>query len=62
MTVKYSGHVVTIHNTYPDILSEIQKRVEELLGETFNHVMLNHYKDGTEYIGKHRDTKENKVN
>ena len=29
--------------------------------ETFNHVMLNQYADGNEYIGKHRDNEENKV-
>lgn len=29
--------------------------------ETFNHVMLNRYADGGEYIGKHKDNKENKV-
>jgi len=27
----------------------------------FNHVMLNRYDDGSVYIGKHSDTKENKV-
>jgi hypothetical protein len=27
----------------------------------FNHVMLNRYDDGTVYIGRHRDTKENNV-
>lgn len=29
--------------------------------EGFNHVMLNRYEDGSVYIGKHSDTKENKV-
>ena len=27
----------------------------------FNHVLLNLYDDGTVYIGRHRDTKENNV-
>jgi hypothetical protein len=31
------------------------------LGHAFNHVMLNRYASGEEYIGKHRDNKENKV-
>lgn len=61
IVVKYSGHIVQMHHDYSISLSVIQKRVEDLLGETFNHVMLNRYKNGKEYIGKHRDTKENKV-
>jgi len=61
LTVKYSGHTVQLHHDYPPLLQEIQKRVEEFLEEKFNHVMLNLYESGQEYIGKHRDTKENKV-
>lgn len=61
LIVKYSGHTVQLHHEYPPLLLEIQKQVEEFLGETFNHVMLNLYESGQEYIGKHRDTKENKV-
>ena len=59
--MKYSGHVVDMHHDYPSLLSEIQDKVEGFLGEAFNHVMLNKYESGQEYIGKHRDTKENKV-
>ena len=59
--MKYSGHVVDMHYDYPSLLSEIQAKVEGFLGESFNHVMLNRYESGQEYIGKHRDTKENKV-
>ncbi|EJD00747.1 uncharacterized protein FOMMEDRAFT_157852 [Fomitiporia mediterranea MF3/22] len=61
LVVKYSNHVVTMHHTYPPLLTKIQALVEDLVGETFNHVMLNRYKNGEEYIGKHRDTKENKA-
>ncbi|KLO13836.1 hypothetical protein SCHPADRAFT_811863, partial [Schizopora paradoxa] len=61
LVVKYSGHTVQLHHDYPPLLLEIQKQVEDFLGENFNHVMLNLYESGQEYIGKHRDTKENKV-
>ncbi|KAL5637238.1 hypothetical protein ACGC1H_001028 [Rhizoctonia solani] len=61
MTVKYSGHPVILHTDYPRALRAIQDQVEEQLDVTFNHVMLNKYEDGSVYIGKHSDTKENKV-
>ncbi|KAF8596523.1 hypothetical protein BDV93DRAFT_500401 [Ceratobasidium sp. AG-I] len=61
LTVKYSGHPVTLHTTYPPTLQAIQDKVEATLGVKFNHVMLNRYEDGSVYIGKHRDNKENKV-
>jgi len=61
MKIRYSGHTVQIHNSYPDVLRIIQERIEKFLGETFNHIMLNRYQSGEEYIGRHRDTKQNKV-
>lgn len=61
MVVRYSGHTVDLHFDYPPILQSIQSAVEKKLGEKFNLVMLNQYQDGKEYIGKHRDTKENRV-
>lgn len=61
LVVKYSGHVVQMQHDYPAVLSKIQTKVEEQVGVEFNHVMLNRYDSGNEYIGKHRDTKENKV-
>ncbi|PAV20608.1 2OG-Fe(II) oxygenase family [Pyrrhoderma noxium] len=59
--VKYSGHLVNLHLEYPMVLLQIQKKVEDFLGVSFNHVMLNKYQSGNEYIGKHRDTKENNL-
>ena len=61
ISVKYSGHLVNLHLEYPMVLLQIQKKVEDFLGVSFNHVMLNKYQSGNEYIGKHRDTKENNV-
>ncbi|KAG9051477.1 hypothetical protein FS837_006653 [Tulasnella sp. UAMH 9824] len=60
-TLKYSGQTVDMHYPYPPILQEIQKAVENELGVSFNHVMLNRYDDGTVYIGKHSDHHENKA-
>ncbi|SCZ96108.1 BZ3500_MvSof-1268-A1-R1_Chr8-1g10010 [Microbotryum saponariae] len=61
LTVKYSGTTVDIRYDYPPVLSEIQKMVEEVLGVSFNHCMLNLYEDGKVYIENHRDNKENRV-
>jgi alkylated DNA repair dioxygenase AlkB len=61
MKVRYSGHTVELHHSYPDVLQSIQKEVEEFLGEKFNHIMLNRYQSGEEYIGRHRDTNQNRV-
>lgn len=46
LVVKYSGQVVDMKYEYPPLLAEIQKHVEERLGVTFNHCMLNFYEDG----------------
>ncbi|KAG8695774.1 hypothetical protein FRC09_008939 [Ceratobasidium sp. 395] len=54
-------HPVQLHTDYPATLRRIQDMVESELGVTFNHVMLNRYEDGSVYIGKHSDNKENKV-
>lgn len=44
---------------------DVDEIVTEASGEEtfhgFNHVMLNRYDDGSVYIGRHRDYKENKV-
>lgn len=61
LTVTYSNHPVTLHTEYPPTLRAIQDKVEAELGVTFNHVLLNKYENGNVYIGKHSDTKQNKV-
>jgi len=61
MKIRYSGHTVDLHTEYPPIIKTIQNQIEESLGEKFNHVMLNRYQTGEEYIGRHRDTKQNRV-
>jgi hypothetical protein len=57
-TLKYSGHIVNFLSEYPPLLRRIQDEVEQKLGVTFDHVMLNLYEDGSVYIGKHRDNVE----
>jgi alkylated DNA repair dioxygenase AlkB len=74
--LKYSGAVIELRTEYPQVLKDMQAKVEERLGVTFNHCMLNKYgqpfpgcdrqgspcaDDGSVHIGKHRDNKENKV-
>jgi hypothetical protein len=61
LIVTYSDHPVKLHTTYPPTLRKIQNMVESELGVTFNHVLLNRYEDGSIYIGKHSDGKENRV-
>lgn len=61
LTARYSGHSVQMNYPYPALLVEIQNMVSTALGIGFDHVMLNWYQDGSVYIGKHRDTKENQV-
>lgn len=60
LTLKYSGQEVDMRYQYPPLLRKIQDDVEERLGVTFNHVMLNLYEDGNVYIGNHRDNLENR--
>ena len=51
---RYSGQTLPARPT-PPILAEIQKRVEETTGHTFNHVLLNYYRDGRDNMGMHAD-------
>jgi len=45
----------------PELLKTIWEQTSARLNLVFNHVMLNQYANGGEYIGRHRDTKENGV-
>ncbi|GAA5978666.1 hypothetical protein JCM5350_002472 [Sporobolomyces pararoseus] len=61
LTVKYSGALVDMKYDYPPLLRKIQDMVEENLGVSFNHCMMNCYENGSVYIGNHRDNRENRV-
>jgi nicotinamidase-related amidase len=40
---------------YSPIISHIRKRVEEKLGHPVNHVLIQFYRDGNDYISEHSD-------
>lgn len=52
---RYSGATIDVSDKYPESVREIQRVVEEVLGTTFNVVLLNLYEDGDVYIGGHSD-------
>lgn len=51
---RYSGQTLEIRPS-PPALVELQARVEAALGETFNHVLLNRYRDGQDHMSRHAD-------
>ncbi|KAK0548522.1 hypothetical protein OC845_003535 [Tilletia horrida] len=61
LNLKYSGHPVTMHSPFPPLLADIAAKISHTVGKEvqFNHVMANLYEDGSRYIGKHRDNREN---
>ncbi|KAE8219330.1 hypothetical protein CF319_g6953 [Tilletia indica] len=59
LKLTYSGHPVEMHHPFPPLLTQIATHLTQTLQIDFNHVMLNLYEDGSRYIGKHRDNKEN---
>ena len=51
---KYSGQVLE-PRPLPAEIAELNARAGEASGETFNHVLLNLYRDGRDSIGMHAD-------
>lgn len=43
MELKYSGAEIDVHVPFPPVVKRICEKVEERLGERFNHVLLNRY-------------------
>lgn len=43
MELKYSGAEIDVHVPFPPVVVRICEKVEEKLGEKFNHVLLNRY-------------------
>jgi len=39
----------------PPILEKLLEYINKRFGTNFNGILINHYRDGTDYIGKHRD-------
>jgi alkylated DNA repair dioxygenase AlkB len=51
---RYSGQTLPPREVFP-VLSDVWRRVEEACGHSFNHVLLNYYRDGRDYMGMHAD-------
>lgn len=43
MELKYSGAEIDVHVPFPPVVERICEKVEEKIGEKFNHVLLNRY-------------------
>ena len=51
---RYSGQTLPPKPFSPLLLS-IKKRIEEHCGHTFNHIVLNRYRDGRDHMSAHAD-------
>ena len=54
LSYSYSGITVQANPWIP-LVSALKSHVEEAIGEHFNFVLVNRYKDGRDHIGEHRD-------
>ena len=54
LSYAFSGITVDALPWTPNLL-ELKKCVEAATGESFNFVLVNRYKDGSQHIGEHRD-------
>ena len=51
---RYSGQTLPPREA-PEVLERLTETVSEVVGQPFNHVMLNLYRDGRDHIGRHAD-------
>ncbi|XP_062890278.1 DNA oxidative demethylase ALKBH2 [Mobula hypostoma] len=54
LTYRYSG-VTLSPKPWTPVLEKIRERVTQVTGHTFNFVLVNRYKDGSDHMGEHRD-------
>ena len=54
LSYNFSGTTVSAYPWTPQIQS-VRERVESAVGVTFNFVLVNLYRDGSDHIGEHRD-------
>lgn len=54
LTYTFSGLVLSPKPWIP-VLERVRDRVFGVTGQTFNFVLINRYKDGSDHIGEHRD-------
>lgn len=60
LSYRFSGVTVPAHPWIP-VLQEIRNSLVGFLGEKFNFVLVNFYKDGRDHIGEHRDDERDLV-
>lgn len=61
LSYHFSGVTVPA-NTWIPVLGQIRDCLVDHLGEEFNFVLVNRYKDGYDHIGEHRDDERDLVN
>lgn len=54
LSYSFSGNTVQA-NPWTPLVSSLKDHVERAIGEIFNFVLVNRYKNGLDYIGEHRD-------
>ncbi|XP_004615653.2 DNA oxidative demethylase ALKBH2 [Sorex araneus] len=54
LTYTFSGLTLSPRPWLP-VLLRVRARVSEVTGQTFNFVLVNRYRDGSDHIGEHRD-------
>jgi len=60
LTYTFSG-VTLKANTWIPIITALKFSVEEILGESFNFVLVNRYQDGADHMGEHQDNEKDLV-
>jgi len=60
LTYTFSGVTVPAKSWFP-LLTDVKKQIEDLIGVTFNFVLINYYHDGSKNIGYHSDDEKDLV-
>ena len=60
--LSYSFSGITLQaNPWTPLIKAVKDHVQTALGENFNFVLVNHYKDGLDHIGEHQDNERDLV-
>lgn len=60
--LSYSFSGITVQaNPWTPLVSAVKDHVQTTLGENFNFVLVNHYKDGQDHIGEHQDNERDLI-
>ena len=57
-TVYQYSNLKLVSKPWTPALAELKKLIQQDLGETFNAVFLNYYRNGLDYMGWHRDNEK----